>query len=268
MAELLVCSPRSLPADREVPAAVRAIEMNPANQVPTTVISRAMAAGPLPQAKISVLVGKRWPASGVRLSVSFLDSPSAALRKKILSHLNAWGKKANVNFVETKKVGEVRIARLSNPPEMAGYWSYLGTDILEIPTNEPTMNLEGFTTTTPEAEFRRVVRHEAGHTLGFPHEHMRRELVAKLDVAKTIKYFKLTQGWTADDVRAQVLTPIEDSAILGTPHADPDSIMCYQIPGSITTDGKVIPGGKDIDADDYAFAASLYPKKVKTPKKK
>jgi len=143
---------------------------------------------------------------------------------------------------------------------MAGYWSYLGTDILSIPANKPTMNLESFTMNTPESEFHRVVRHETGHALGFPHEHMRRELVKRIDTAKAIKYFRATQGWTPDEVRQQVLTPIEESSLLGTAHADPRSIMCYQIPGTITKDGKPITGGKDIDKKDYAFAASVYPK--------
>jgi len=122
------------------------------------------------------------------------------------------------------------------------------------------MNLESFTMQTPESEFHRVVRHETGHTLGFPHEHMRRELVNKIDAAKAIAYFGATQGWTPDEVRQQVLTPIEDASLLGTPHADPHSIMCYQIPGTITKDGKPIVGGLDIDKKDYAFAASIYPK--------
>jgi len=116
---------------------------------------------------------------------------------------------------------------------------------------------------TPESEFHRVVRHETGHTLGFPHEHMRRELVAKIDAKKAIAYFGRTQGWTEAEVRQQVLTPIEESSLLGTAHADPNSIMCYQIPGTLTKDGKTIPGGVDIDAQDYAFAASLYPKRVR-----
>jgi hypothetical protein len=34
--------------------------------------------------------------------------------------------------------------------------------------------------TTPDAEFYRVVRHETGHTLGFPHEHMRKEIIVVL----------------------------------------------------------------------------------------
>ena len=71
-----------------------------------------------------------------------------------------------------------------------------------------------------------------------------------------------TQGWTEEEVRQQVLTPLEDSSLLGTPHADPNSIMCYQIPGSLTKDGKPIVGGTDIDAEDQAFSAKVYPKKV------
>ena len=59
-------------------------------------------------------------------------------------------------------------------PEWSGYWSYLGTDVLHIPVDQQTMNLQGFTERTPESEYRRVVRHETGHTMGFPHEHMRR----------------------------------------------------------------------------------------------
>ena len=43
-----------------------------------------------------------------------------------------------------------------------------------IPPNRQTMNLQGFTTNTPESEYKRVIRHEAGHALGFPHEHMRK----------------------------------------------------------------------------------------------
>jgi len=61
-------------------------------------------------------------------------------------------------------------------------------------------------------------------------------------------------------VRQQVLTPLEESSLLGTA-PDPKSIMCYQIAGELTKDGKPIIGGKDIDASDAGFAAKIYPKK-------
>src|SRR4029079_16216741 len=140
------------------------------------------------------------------------------------------------------------------------------TDILSIAPGQPTMNLEGFTMQTPESEFHRVVRHETGHTLGFPHEHMRRELVDKIDPKKAIAFFGQTQGWSADEVRAQVLTPLEEGSLVGTAHADPKSIMCYQIPGEITEAGQPIVGGKDIDKSDYRFVAKIYPKPTAAPK--
>jgi DNA invertase Pin-like site-specific DNA recombinase len=49
--------------------------------------------------RIAVMTAKRWPQSGVRLTVSFLDNPDGSLRKRILSHMNALGKKANVKFI-------------------------------------------------------------------------------------------------------------------------------------------------------------------------
>ena len=42
--------------------------------------------------------------------------------------------------------------------------------------------------------------------------------------------------------------------------------MCYQIPAEITKDGKAIPGGTDINANDFAFAAKVYPKTGVPPK--
>ena len=42
--------------------------------------------------------------------------------------------------------------------------------------------------------------------------------------------------------------------------ADPKSIMCDQIPGEITKNGKPIVGGLDIDVSDYKFAGQIYPK--------
>ena len=41
---------------------------------------------------------------------------------------------------------------------------------------------------------------------------------------------------------------------------DQTSIMCYQLPGSITRDGRPILGGPDINQTDYAFAGRIYPR--------
>jgi hypothetical protein len=258
----IVCLPKALPRNLWVAAARRATEINPVNHPPVGRLIRVMAGFTPTIEHIAVLTTKYWHSGGVHLSVGFLDKPPSELQKRILSHMNAWGKTANVRFSATKTSPQVRITRTPGD----GYWSYLGTDILSIPPNQPTMNLEEFTMATPESEFHRVVRHETGHTMGFPHEHMRRQLVNKIDPAKAIEFFGETQGWSPEEVRHQVLTPLEEASLLGTANADPNSIMCYQIPGSITKDGKPIIGGLDIDSEDAAFAAKIYPKKSSSTK--
>ena len=259
---LIVCRTKSLPASRHEAAARRSIEVNPANATEHRVVARTPIGRRGGQPRLAVVVGRRWPASGVRLTVQFLDKPPQDLRARILRHMNAWNRTANVVFTETRGTGKVRIARLDSPADLAGYWSYVGTEILEVDADKTTLNLEGFTMHVSDAEFRRVVRHEAGHTLGFDHEHMRRELVKRIDPRKAIAYFDRTEGWTLKEVREQVLTPLAQKSIMGTAESDPTSIMCYQLPGAIMKNGKGIAGGKDINPKDFAFAGSIYPKRV------
>lgn len=248
------CTIKQLPAKQQHKAAMHAIDCNPANRPPLDVMGVQ---------KIAVLTTKYWGSGGVHLSVGFLSRASAALQEKILSHMNAWSKVCNVSFTLTSGNpvnADVRISLGSG-----GYWSYLGTDVGRIPKGQPTMNLEGFSPSTPESEYVRVVRHETGHTLGCPHEHMRAQIVSRLDVAKTQAYFQRTQGWTAQDVQQQVLTPINESSLMGTPNAEEDSIMCYALPATITRDGRPVPGGLDITAGDASFMAKLYPLSVAPP---
>jgi hypothetical protein len=250
------CTLKSLPKRLLKKGADTAIKLNPVN-APSPLLalmSESMGDTVPDPLLITLLTSKYWGSSPRVLTVSFMDSPAADLRKRIVSHLNAWTKTACISFKETSGTGQVRISRGSG-----GFYSYLGTDILHIPNNRQTMNLQGFTMNTPESEFRRVIRHEAGHTLGFHHEHMRRELINRIDRQKAYDYFLRTQGWNRQMVDQQVLTPLDVNSILGTA-ADQDSIMCYQLPGSITLNGQPIRGGIDINATDFAFAGKIYPR--------
>jgi len=252
----LGCTPKYLPTDVLVDAARTAVCQNPANQ-PAPMAQTGII---LPPEHLAVLTSKYWGAKGVKLTVAFLEPTSNELQKRILSHMNAWREHANVEFVLSATDPQVRITRA-----LAGYWSYLGTDVLHIPKNEATMCLQSFSMQTSESEFRRVVRHETGHTLGFPHEHMRAAIINKLDVQKTIAYFRQTQGWSASMVQSQVLTPLAESSIMGTSDADETSIMAYNLPGVITKDGKPIIGGSDIAPQDIEFVGKIYPKAVIDP---
>lgn len=261
----ITCRPRTLTPEQLELARRRALEINPENAFEHHAIVRTPVGRRGGPRRLAVVVGNKWPSSGVRLSVQFLDAPPADLRARILLHMNAWNKTANILFTETQGTGQVRIARLDSPPDLAGYWSYVGTEILAIDDDQPTLNLEGFTMKTSDAEFRRVVRHEAGHTLGFDHEHMRKALVQRIDRKKAIAFYDRDQGWTPEETREQVLTPLAEKSLMGTSEADPTSIMCYHVPAEITKDGKPIPGGKDINTKDFAFAATIYPRTAKAP---
>lgn len=265
--KVITCTPKELTPEQLDFAISRAMELNPANATGSRIVGRTPRGRSGGRVRLTLNIKYRWPVTGTKLTVRFLDNPEADLKRRILLHMNAWGKTANVQFVATSGQAQVRISRLDHPDNMAGYWSYVGMQILGIrDQEEPTLNLEGFTMNTPESEFKRVVRHEAGHTLGFEHEHMRSDLVSRIDRNKAVKYFDITQGWTKQETMEQVLTPLAAKSVMGTTEADPTSVMCYQVPGIITKDGKPIVGGKDINAKDYKFAGSVYPKKVSRPR--
>ena len=246
------CRLMPLPPRLQQQAAAVAAKENPAN-APLLELS-ALGDGVLDPQRLTIYTSRYWGPKPKTLTVSFMETTAADLRARIVGHLNAWARFGGISFAETSGTGDVRISR--GP---GGYWSYLGTDIKLIPANRPTMNLQGFSMSTSEEEYRRVVRHEAGHTLGFPHEHMRQALVARIDREKAYDYFRRTQGWDQAMVDQQVLTPLDPAKIIGT-EADQDSIMCYQLPGEITTDGDPIRGGLDINPLDAAFTATIYPK--------
>jgi len=249
------CTPKSLPGRLLVKAAETASKINPVNAPLSAAFAQAGEGFQVMEpARIALLTSKYWGARPRTLTVSFMETTSASLRNKIISHMNAWTRTGSVAFAWTAGAGQVRISRGGG-----GYFSYLGTDVLHIPKNRQTMNLQGFTLNPPESEYRRVVRHETGHTLGCPHEHMRQALVARIDPQKAYDYFLRTQGWDKATVDAQVLTSLSEASLMATP-PDQTSIMCYQLPGTITRDGKPITGGTDINATDFAFIGKVYPK--------
>lgn len=93
MSDFIACTPKSLSDETILESAKKAIEINPANQPPMEHIPRASGGEP-DLRSIAVVTGKRWPSTGVRLTVGFLDNPPSELRSRIISHMNAWSKKS------------------------------------------------------------------------------------------------------------------------------------------------------------------------------
>jgi hypothetical protein len=140
-----------------------------------------------------------------------------------------------------------------------GFWSYLGPQILTIPAGQPTMCLQDFDRGMPESEWRRVVRHEVGHTLGLLHEHMLPEIIALLDPEAVIADFMASQGWPRQMVVQQILTPPAPGTYRAS-KTSVHSLMCYQFSARVTRNHQPIPGGLDITPEDGEFVGSLYPR--------
>ncbi len=254
------CSIRELPAEQLLAAARSAIEMNPANAVPAAALAQILTE-PVEPIHLAMLAGKYWGVGGVKLGVRFLDDAPADLQRRILSHANAWGEWGNVEFFLTAdSAAPVRIARSEQ-----AYYCYLGNDLLQVPLNQHTMMLGGFTMQTRDSEFFRVVRHEFGHALAFPHVHQLKEIVEQILVDPAYAYFWETQRWRPRDVDQQVLRWIPVEQLAGPTVADRRSLMAYWLPGKIMRDGRDVPGGADISEQDKLFVAKVYPKAIVTP---
>lgn len=254
--DLIACTPMLLDEEALTEAAARAIDLYPPN-------APSPASGITDPKRIGVLAQKFWGKRAENLGVAFMERPSQAMISKVLLFANSWGEFSSANFHYEANIANAEI-RISFG--RGGYYSYLGTDCLQIPRNRNTMNLEGFTVNTALSEWNRVVKHEFGHALGCPHEHQRRDIIALLDERKVIEEFQRTQGWSEQMVRDQILTPLEEKQLMpGASPADVISIMTYQFSGRVTKSGQPIPGGMDYSPRDKEYFAKIYPKTIVPP---
>ncbi len=106
-----------------------------------------------------------------------------------------------------------------------GYWSYIGTYVLNIGQNERTMNFGYDLTRDPRGVD--VPVHEIGHTLGFPHSHQNPFSGIIWNRDAVIDYFSgPPNNWTVEDIEHNILDKLPATMVEGS-QWDPNSIMHY-----------------------------------------
>jgi hypothetical protein len=195
---------------------------------------------------------KLW-VNGSTLRVGFLGG-SPDVQAKVRRYAPEWTRYANLRFVFCERCeAEIRVGFKD-----LGSWSYLGSDALGIPANEPTMNFGWLTSATPDDQARQVVLHEFGHVLGLFEEHLNPNAVIPWDTAAVYRYFSATQGWTRETIRNGILLPL--AGVRTYRRFDPQSIMMFPIDSALTRGRLKVGTNTTLSASDKAFAALLYPR--------
>jgi len=205
--------------------------------------------------RMAILNPKKWP-HGQTLKVSFLDGDTY-VQEKVRNIAKEWENYANIKFefIEEKN-GDIRVAfMLGN-----GSWSAIGKDASARPLNIPTMNYGWLTPNTDETEFRRVVLHEFGHTLGAIHEHQNPANGIQWNKENVYRYFMgPPNNWPREEVDHNIFDRYSKT-ITNYTDFDANSIMIYDLPAEFTLNNQPVGNyNTELSETDKTFIRILYP---------
>lgn len=202
----------------------------------------------------AVLRDYKWP-PGYLLRVRFLDG-DPIVQQKIEAFAHVWSQYINIQFAfGDDPDAEIRISCQLG----AGSWSRLGTDALNVPKDQPTMNYGWLYPDTPDKEYFSVVLHEFGHALGMIHEHQQPQAGISWNRDAVYRYYMSPSiNWTKERVDSNIFERYSEDHTQFS-QFDPQSIMLYPIPKEFTTDGFEVGENWHLSETDRAFMAEMYP---------
>jgi hypothetical protein len=176
----------------------------------------------------------KWPHSPV--TVCFFSGSQAA-RDHIATVADRWTSGTSLKF-DFGPPGARRSCNPGAPSDIRvsfsgpGYASYVGTTATQIPSDKPTLMLQGMDRATFSADDDGVITHEFGHAIGFQHEHQSPAAGCEEEFNFPWLYSYFVQlGWSKDMVdynmhRFNISTSA--SGFLITPF-DSLSVMLYSL---------------------------------------
>lgn len=205
--------------------------------------------------RLALYLPTRWEGRRV-LRVRFLDGDLAIHRRimAIEAGPDGWNSASAMRFVFVAS-GAAEICVTLAP---GGSWSHVGSNCLGVPAEQPTMSL-GWAHRSDDTELRRVWLHEAGHALGFVHEHGTQQAMTQLPWDwPAFDAWHRARGLDVEDARRRWQEEIIAAPVVAQGRYDPDSIMGYYMPGAWFTDGVTRGGANRLSADDRRLVAEWY----------
>ncbi len=254
--QIEICVDRVLPEDLRIPAAERSVAENFTNQ-PTVHFSPGLGVAPLSPFELAALTAKKWN-NGRVLRVRFLDGDQE-VQNRLQPFAHQWSEHAHIKL----EFGDDPDAEIRISFQHSGSWSYLGTDSLSIPRDEPTMNFGWLTPNSSDDEYSRVVIHEFGHALGCYHEHQNPITDIPWDKEAVYAYYAgPPNNWSKAKVDNNLFHKYSKN-VSQYSIFDVNSIMLYSIPNSLTIGDFEVGWNRVLSDTDKSFIAKMYPKDEK-----
>jgi serralysin len=233
------CIDKYLPEDRAIKSEKFALLQNRSN---------------LSRPQLVMETAKKWK-PGQILRCYFMEG-TRVQREKVEREAHKIEEFANIKLVfGNDPKSEIRIAFNRND----GSWSYVGTDTLFVPFEEPTMNFGWLYDNTSNTEYERVVIHEFMHSLSAGHEHQ--APLANIPWNKEAVYRYYTgppNYWTRNDVDFNLFEKYSKT-LTQYSEFDPKSIMLYSIPKSLTDGVFEVGWNSSLSETDKRYLSLFYP---------